>query len=1026
MSLGLPPLDGRLELRGLLGEGGMGQVHRAWDQTLERAVAVKFVRGGDPQEAERLLLEARLQARVEHPNVVRVHEVGTLEGRPCIVMQLVEGGTLASLSQETDLPSRITLLREAALGLHAAHLQGLIHRDVKPGNVLVESPDDGAPRALVSDFGLAKDEEGGLTRSGLPAGTLDFMAPEVLLGAGPVDFRVDVYSLGATAYSLLSGRLPFRHTTARPQAPASDTPTGQDDSAHLLRRLLEEDPEPLVGIPSDLATIIAKAMEKAPADRYASAEALANDLGRFQDGVPILARRSTMLERLLKWSRRNPTAARASVAAMLAVFLGLGYGFWTTRQAARQSLEAARLGALAESLEAQFRMENLAPAHNVSAVLGQVRADAERLRPRAAWSGPAAFALGRALELLNDWPGSRAAFQQAWDGGYRSPQTAEALGLAIIRVYDQELRRARSSLAPGALKAREARLDQSLREPARALLAQGDPRGWRRIWAESLLDILRGDFEAARQHARSLHERDPQRYEALTLEGEAWLAEAVRRREEGRFAEAAAGLDQAVTFFERSLAWGRSDIQPHSDMAAVCTERMRLAHGLGADSATWFRVAGDWLDKALRLSPEHPDLLLGKAFSLLEMAEGRVESDWKQKVAWVGEGIACLERAERQRPDSLPILLAKADMLGSSARFKGPLGESTQPDAEQAMQILPRLQAMAPEDPKVHLVAMYVQYEYAKMLNQQGREAQPAVQAALDSADRTLRLDPSRPITVLSWKGMILSGLGGQVWRHGGDPRPVFAQVVENAEAQLKVAPDQVASRHTAALALLGAANQETDFGGEVEATLKRAVEILDEGLHAHPDHEPFLMAKGQVRLAEAYWRSLRGEDPAPAAPESRRLLLRAGQLNRGALPIVELLAGVDLIQASWELHCGRSPEVFLGHAEERLARLFRTPDYPSSGTYQFAAWGAQLRGQWARARHSSHVSHARKAQEAIAQAIRLDSGDPALLVVQARIQILAGDQPGALASLAKARALNPLIERGPDYQRVTREASGS
>ena len=112
MSLLLPPLDGRIDLKSLLGEGGMGQVHRAWDASLERAVAVKFVRGTDPLEAERLLLEARLQARVEHPHVVRVHEVGTLGGRPCIVMQLVEGGTLADLPKDAPLALRVELLRQ--------------------------------------------------------------------------------------------------------------------------------------------------------------------------------------------------------------------------------------------------------------------------------------------------------------------------------------------------------------------------------------------------------------------------------------------------------------------------------------------------------------------------------------------------------------------------------------------------------------------------------------------------------------------------------------------------------------------------------------------------------------------------------------------------------------------------------------------------------------------------------------------------------------------------------------------------
>ncbi|HEY1416450.1 MAG TPA: serine/threonine-protein kinase, partial [Myxococcaceae bacterium] len=178
MSERLAPLEDQIELRGLLGAGGMGEVHRGWDRRLERAVAVKLVRSQDARDSERVLLEARLQARVEHPHVVKVHGVGSLQGRPCIVFQLVEGKTLSELAPQLSITQRVELVRQAGLGLHAAHLQGLVHRDVKPANVLVEQSRDAGPTALLTDFGLARGEEAGVSRSGLPAGTLDYMSPE--------------------------------------------------------------------------------------------------------------------------------------------------------------------------------------------------------------------------------------------------------------------------------------------------------------------------------------------------------------------------------------------------------------------------------------------------------------------------------------------------------------------------------------------------------------------------------------------------------------------------------------------------------------------------------------------------------------------------------------------------------------------------------------------------------------------------------------------------------------------------------
>jgi tetratricopeptide (TPR) repeat protein len=346
VSLDLTPLEGRLELRGLLGEGGMGEVHRAWDAHLERAVAVKLLRGRDGRDAERVLLEARLQARVEHPHVVRVHEVGALGGRPCIVFQLVEGRTLARLGPELELRAKVELVRQAAAGLQAAHLQGLVHRDVKPSNVLVEEGPGGVRAALLTDFGLARGEEAGLSRTGLPPGTLDFMSPEQLTGSGPADFRSDVYALGATLYAVVAGRPPFRSASG---------PRGSDEEMRILRRILEEDPEPLwraaPGVPRDLALVAARAMEKDPAARYPSAEAFGEDLSRWLRGEPIRARRAAPAEQMLRWAHRNRALARVLAAAAVALVLSLAGGYAATYRQWRR--------AEAEHREAEQRFDDI-------------------------------------------------------------------------------------------------------------------------------------------------------------------------------------------------------------------------------------------------------------------------------------------------------------------------------------------------------------------------------------------------------------------------------------------------------------------------------------------------------------------------------------------------------------------------------------------------------------------------------------------------------------------------------------------
>ena len=382
MKLLLAPLDDRLTLKGALGAGGMGEVHRAWDAVLERAVAVKFLKGSDPAEADRLLLEARLQARVEHPNVVRVLDTGTLAGRPCLVLQLVEGRTFADLEGEVEWRVKVALAAQAARGLGAAHRQGIIHRDVKPANILVEDGEAG-PQARLSDFGLARDEEGGLTRSGLLVGTVDFMAPELVLGGAPVDYRADLYGLGATLYAGLSGHPPFR-TSQGPTAGGRSTrdregatPGADLHPGEFLRRILEEEPRPLSALvpdlPRDLAVVVAKAMEKDPAARYRTAEAFAEDLERVLRGEPVEARRRSALDRGLLWARRNRTSARLLVAFLLLLALGLAYIGVAARRAARVALENAQVGAEAASLEYLLRREYLLPAHDLRPAFQVVR-----------------------------------------------------------------------------------------------------------------------------------------------------------------------------------------------------------------------------------------------------------------------------------------------------------------------------------------------------------------------------------------------------------------------------------------------------------------------------------------------------------------------------------------------------------------------------------------------------------------------------------------------------------------------------
>jgi serine/threonine-protein kinase len=299
------------DILGILGRGGMGVVYKARQPGLNRIVALKMIlTGGHAGESEliRFRQEAEAVARLQHPNVVQVYEVGEEEGLPFFSLQYLDGGSLAHKIQGVPQPPRDSarLVRGIAEGMHCAHQLNIIHRDLKPSNVLLAK--DGTPK--ITDFGIAKclEQEIGQTRSGAIVGTPSYMSPEQAEGktreVGPLS---DVYSLGAVLYELLTGRAPFRGTTLL------DT----------LEQVRKQEPVPPTqlqpAVDRDLETICLKCLQKEATRRYASAAALADDLGRYLAGEPILARPVMQRERFVKWIRRNPRLAglTALIAAVV-------------------------------------------------------------------------------------------------------------------------------------------------------------------------------------------------------------------------------------------------------------------------------------------------------------------------------------------------------------------------------------------------------------------------------------------------------------------------------------------------------------------------------------------------------------------------------------------------------------------------------------------------------------------------------------------------------------------------------------
>ncbi len=417
----------------------MGVVYKARQVSLNRTVALKMILAGQfasPEDVERFHREAEAAANLDHPNVVPIYEIGQHEGQHFFSMKLIEGNSLArelaggqwGVAGKDARKKAATLVAMTARAVHHAHQRGVLHRDLKPGNILLDA--QGQPH--VTDFGLARrvDGDSQLTHSCAIVGTPSYMSPEQARSEKVLTTGVDIYSLGAILYELLTGRPPFRVETPL------DT----------VLQVLSHDPQPPRQIDSsidrDLETICLKCLAKDPQRRYDSAAALADDLQRFLDGEPIRARPVGRGERLVRWFRRNPAlgaAASLAVAALLAatavsiVYAVHRSAYAADRASAAQRLEELNTALIAEGQRTRAEADRARAAlRETDRVLATVAVDRAQRQHTSGETGQALLQLVEAIRFA----------REAGDAGL------ERSARSTIGLWQGEVHRLRSVLPP--------------------------------------------------------------------------------------------------------------------------------------------------------------------------------------------------------------------------------------------------------------------------------------------------------------------------------------------------------------------------------------------------------------------------------------------------------------------------------------------------------------------------------------------------------------------------------------------------
>jgi hypothetical protein len=445
------------EVLGLLGRGGMGVVYQARQVQADRLVALKMILHAEHTGADgrtRFQSEARAVARLQHPHIVQVYEVGEHNGLPFFSLELCAGGGLDRKLAGTPLEARpaAALVEKLARAMQAAHQAHIIHRDLKPANVLLTA--EGEPK--ITDFGLAKRlDEQGRTQTGVVMGTPSYMAPEQAGGGKEVGPAADVYALGAILYECLTGRPPFKAATVM------DT----------LYQVIHDEPVPpsqlQSKVPRDLETICLKCLHKEPGKRYATAAALADDLGRFQRGEPIAARPVGRLERGWRWCRRNPALAGALVAVVLVFVTGATASAVLAVLANQRAEEATRARGDAQA-EAQKAQQNEFAVTEVLHLLPEALSPAAGHRMEPVEAAKAASALRQAMtkttnpsvleqlaRVLSEVAGHMGPRQAAAECGPAAVTLTQAMAKTTNRYVLKQLARGLSAVA-GRMGAKEA------------------------------------------------------------------------------------------------------------------------------------------------------------------------------------------------------------------------------------------------------------------------------------------------------------------------------------------------------------------------------------------------------------------------------------------------------------------------------------------------------------------------------------------------------------------------------------------
>jgi serine/threonine-protein kinase len=951
---------GRYLLLDRIGEGGMGVVFKADDPELGRPVALKLVStengpgtqppGLPPPSAElsryreRLLGEAQALARLQHPNVITVHDVGTFGADVFIAMEFVEGRNLRAWRKDRPRSTReiLEVFLTAGEGLVAAHRAGLVHRDFKPDNVMMG--DDGRVRVL--DFGLAR-ATGGADATDEVAGTPRFMAPEQHLGEA-VGQAADQFSFCVSIYWSLYDRFPFQTVddavSGRVEEPAADS-----------------------GVPRWLRQALLRGLLPRPADRYPSMAALLEALR----ADPALARR-----------RRLRTAlAVLSAAALVSAFAEGTAAYRTRRSAARQAQLQQTFGQEVEKIAAIARFAAFLPLHDTRSEMSTIRERMERLKERMRALGPLAAgpghqALGRGHLALEHYEDALRELSAARATGYRSPELEYALGLVHGKLYQRALADLSKTGDEKVDAARRAELALAHRDPALRHLKEAGAHGGVEApeYVEGLIRLYEQRFDDALALARRAAQRSSWLFEARTLEGDIHLMAGQERSWKGDVDGALDELRRAGEAYRAVTAMARSSAPAYAGECRRLLEIALIEVDRNQSPEASMKGALAACDAASIARPDDANTpgLAARVWHVLahhQASRGIDPSPAEESAIRLGQRSLALD-AQQLRAHEV-IGLAQTNL----AEYRANLGVDPRPALEQALEHAQRMLRIDPNLPEAHHLAMrahQVRGEYELL---HGIDPRTSLKSGIAHGQRLIAFSPGSYSSYIDL-GILYANLGDWDRLQGLDPSDDYGRAVAADEKVAQLGPTLDYGYANLCSVYRPWAEFEMSRGLDPRPRLKQAMTSCRRAIEISGDFDGSHLELGWSGVLLATWELEHAIDPTRAIETSRAELERTLELHPDHVEALSELGELRLLRARWFASRGRDPLPEFAAGEKWIRRSLAVSDGKSAGPLWLLAELDRRRAEW---REAHRLGFAADVQEGLRMAARALEQHPRL-----------------------------------------------